>query len=57
MSPIRAEAVDINEEEVPCNKSTTMTDKLRDLCRFQPKDYFDCAKKVSIFCLKSFFGC
>eukprot|EP01084_Bolivina_argentea_P096644 173744_1 len=46
MSPIRAEAVDINEEEVPCNKSTTMTDKLRDLCRFQPKDYFDCAKKV-----------
>ncbi len=44
--PMIPEAVNTTEEEISCNKSTTMTDKLRDLCRFQPKDYFDCAQKV-----------
>ncbi len=44
--PMIPEAVNTTEEEISCNKSTTMADKLRDLCRFQPKDYFDCAQKV-----------
>ncbi len=57
MRPMRAEAVEINEKEIPRNKSTTMADKLRDLCRFQPKDYFGCAEKVFICIFKRFFCC
>ncbi len=47
LPPVRDGTLEaIDEENAPCGNSMTMTDKLRDFCRFQPKDHVGCAKKV-----------